>query len=64
VKKKGPAQLRIYNLGNTSFVTVPDLVDILERLLKVRTNENLISMPSDGDVPFTHANVSFAFPLS
>jgi UDP-glucuronate 4-epimerase len=27
-KKKGPAQYRIYNLGNTSPVTVPTLVKI------------------------------------
>lgn len=59
-KKKGPAQLRIYNLGNTSPVSVPDLVNILERLLKVKANKNIISMPSNGDVPFTHANVSLA----
>nr|ABR16292.1 unknown [Picea sitchensis] len=59
-KKKGPAQLRIYNLGNTSPVSVPDLVNILERLLKVKAKKNIISMPSNGDVPFTHANVSLA----
>lgn len=59
-KKKGPAQLRIYNLGNTSPVSVPNLVNILERLLKVKAKKNIISMPSNGDVPFTHANVSLA----
>jgi len=59
-KKKGPAQLRIYNLGNTSPVSVPDLVSILERLLKVKAKKNVITMPSNGDVPFTHANVSLA----
>lgn len=59
-KKTGPAQLRVYNLGNTSPVSVPDLVNILERLLKVNANRNLIKMPANGDVPFTHANVSLA----
>lgn len=59
-KKKGPAQLRIYNLGNTSPVSVPDLVNILERLLKVNAKKNVITMPSNGDVPYTHANVSLA----
>lgn len=59
-KKKGPAQLRIYNLGNTSPVSVPDLVNILERLLKVKAKKNVITMPSNGDVPYTHANVSLA----
>ncbi|KAJ6889298.1 hypothetical protein NC652_030169 [Populus alba x Populus x berolinensis] len=32
--KKGPAQLRVYNLGNTSPVPVRKLVNILEKLLK------------------------------
>eukprot|EP00252_Welwitschia_mirabilis_P002172 TRINITY_DN12083_c0_g2_i1.p1 TRINITY_DN12083_c0_g2~~TRINITY_DN12083_c0_g2_i1.p1 ORF type:complete len:439 (-),score=50.45 TRINITY_DN12083_c0_g2_i1:61-1377(-) len=59
-KKTGPAQLRVYNLGNTSPVTVPELVSILERLLKVKAHRNVIRMPSNGDVPFTHANVSLA----
>lgn len=59
-KKKGPAKLRIYNLGNTSPVSVPDLVNILERLLKVNAKKNVITMPSNGDVPYTHANVSLA----
>nr|XP_033509719.1 UDP-glucuronate 4-epimerase 4-like [Nicotiana tomentosiformis] len=36
-KKKGPAQLRVFNLGNTSPVPVSDLVSILVRLLKVNT---------------------------
>ncbi|QCE14429.1 UDP-glucuronate 4-epimerase [Vigna unguiculata] len=35
-KKKGPAQLRIFNLGNTSLVPVSELVAILEKLLKVK----------------------------
>ncbi|AEC10537.1 UDP-D-glucuronate 4-epimerase 4 [Arabidopsis thaliana] len=59
-KKRGPAQLRVFNLGNTSPVPVSDLVRILERQLKVKAKKNLIKMPRNGDVPFTHANISLA----
>ncbi|XP_010544649.1 PREDICTED: UDP-glucuronate 4-epimerase 4 [Tarenaya hassleriana] len=59
-KKKGPAQLRVFNLGNTSPVPVSDLVGILERLLKVKAKRNIMKMPRNGDVPFTHANISSA----
>lgn len=59
-KKKGPAMLRIFNLGNTSPVTVPVLVEILEKHLKVKAVKQFIKMPRNGDVPFTHANVSSA----
>ncbi|KAL1546472.1 UDP-glucuronate 4-epimerase 3, variant 2 [Salvia divinorum] len=59
-KKKGPAQLRVYNLGNTSPVPVGDLVSILEKLLKVKAKRLVMKMPRNGDVPFTHANISLA----
>ena len=59
-KKTGPAQLRIFNLGNTSPVSVPTLVDILERHLKVKAKRDSFDMPRNGDVPFTHANISAA----
>lgn len=59
-KKKGPAQFRIFNLGNTSPVTVPNLVSILEKLLKVKAKQNIVAMPGNGDVPFTHANITLA----
>nr|GFA99628.1 UDP-glucuronate 4-epimerase 1 [Tanacetum cinerariifolium] len=59
-KKKGPAPYRIYNLGNTSPVTVPTLVNILEKNLKIKAKKNVIEMPGNGDVPFTHANISLA----
>ncbi|XP_022857957.1 UDP-glucuronate 4-epimerase 3, partial [Olea europaea var. sylvestris] len=59
-KKKGPAQLRLYNLGNTSPVPVSDLVSILERLLKVKAKRMIIKLPRNGDVQFTHANISLA----
>lgn len=59
-KKKGAAQYRIFNLGNTSPVTVPKLVSILEKYLKVKAKKNVIEMPGNGDVPFTHANISHA----
>ncbi|WVZ04655.1 hypothetical protein V8G54_018001 [Vigna mungo] len=60
-KKRGPAQLRIYNLGNTSPVPVGNLVSILEGLLNTKAKKHVIKMPSNGDVPYTHANVSLAF---
>ncbi|XP_047322590.1 UDP-glucuronate 4-epimerase 1-like [Impatiens glandulifera] len=59
-KKTGPAPYRIYNLGNTSPVTVPTLVSILEKHLKVKAKKNVLDMPGNGDVPFTHANISLA----
>ncbi|KAI4356788.1 hypothetical protein L6164_000779 [Bauhinia variegata] len=59
-KKRGPAQLRVFNLGNTSPVPVTDLVSILERLLKTKAKRNIMKLPRNGDVPFTHANISFA----
>nr|TKR91331.1 hypothetical protein D5086_0000224000 [Populus alba] len=59
-KKKGPAQLRVFNLGNTSPVPVTDLVSILERLLKVKAKRHVMKFPRNGDVPYTHANISYA----
>ncbi|KAK6944296.1 NAD-dependent epimerase/dehydratase [Dillenia turbinata] len=59
-KKRGPALYRIFNLGNTSPVTVPNLVNILERHLKVKAKRNYVEMPGNGDVPFTHANITLA----
>ncbi|KAI3470031.1 hypothetical protein Pfo_026694 [Paulownia fortunei] len=60
-KKRAPAQLRVYNLGNTAPVTVGKLVGILESLLDVKAKKHVIKMPRNGDVPFTHANVSLAY---
>lgn len=60
-KKQGPAQLRVYNLGNTSPVSVGKLVSILEGLLNVKAKKHVIKMPRNGDVPYTHANVSLAY---
>jgi UDP-glucuronate 4-epimerase len=59
-KKRGAATFRTFNLGNTSPVTVPVLVEILEKHLKVEAKKEFIKMPRNGDVPFTHANVSLA----
>ncbi|XP_015878345.3 UDP-glucuronate 4-epimerase 5 [Ziziphus jujuba] len=59
-KKTGPAQLRVYNLGNTSPVMVKKLVSILEKLLKVEARKQVLPMPRNGDVMFTHANLSLA----
>ncbi|XP_047950705.1 UDP-glucuronate 4-epimerase 4-like [Salvia hispanica] len=58
--KRGAAQLRIYNLGNTSPVPVGKLVSILEKLLKVKARKKVLQMPRNGDVLFTHANISLA----
>ncbi|KAJ4846045.1 UDP-glucuronate 4-epimerase 6 [Turnera subulata] len=60
-KKKGPAQLRVYNLGNTSPVPVGKLVSILETLLSTKAKKHVVKMPRNGDVPFTHANVTLAY---
>ncbi|TYI68730.1 hypothetical protein E1A91_D08G108400v1 [Gossypium mustelinum] len=59
-KKRGPAPYRIFNLGNTSPVRVPELENILERHLKLKAKRNIVDMPGNGDVPFTHANISLA----
>lgn len=59
-KKKGAAQLRIYNLGNTQPVPVTKLVSILERVLKVKANRVMLKMPRNGDVQYTHANITLA----
>ncbi|KAL9289800.1 hypothetical protein ACSQ67_024433 [Phaseolus vulgaris] len=59
-EEEGPAQLRVFNLGNTSPVPVSDLVGILERLLKIKAKRNIMKLPRNGDVQFTHANISYA----
>ncbi|KAA8539816.1 hypothetical protein F0562_026508 [Nyssa sinensis] len=59
-KKKGAAQLRVFNLGNTSPVRVSQLVSILEKLLMVKAKKIVLPMPRNGDVLFTHANISSA----
>ncbi|XP_021748128.1 UDP-glucuronate 4-epimerase 3-like [Chenopodium quinoa] len=59
-KKSGAAQLRVFNLGNTSPVPVSDLVSILERLLKVKAKRMVMKLPRNGDVQYTHANISYA----
>ncbi|XP_042393890.1 UDP-glucuronate 4-epimerase 3-like [Zingiber officinale] len=59
-KKHGQAPFRIYNLGNTSPVSVSDLVSILEQLLKVKAVKKFVKMPRNGDVQFTHANITLA----
>ncbi|KAJ8560828.1 hypothetical protein K7X08_022688 [Anisodus acutangulus] len=59
-KKRGPAPYRIFNLGNTSPVSVPMMVGMLEKHLKIKAKKNFVVMPGNGDVPFTHANISSA----
>nr|GFA97143.1 UDP-glucuronate 4-epimerase 3-like [Tanacetum cinerariifolium] len=55
-KKRGPAQLRVINLGNTSSVPVLDLVSILERLLKVKAKRMVMKLPRNGDVTRDEGN--------
>nr|CAD1837193.1 unnamed protein product [Ananas comosus var. bracteatus] len=45
--------------ASTTPVTVPRLVDLLEKHLRVRALRRVVDMPSNGDVPFTHADVPF-----
>ncbi|KAE8668569.1 UDP-glucuronate 4-epimerase 3 [Hibiscus syriacus] len=59
-KKWAPAPYRNFNLGNTSPVKVPTLVSILEKHLKLKAKKKTVDMPGNGDVPFTHANISLA----
>ncbi|KAK8559157.1 hypothetical protein V6N13_098756 [Hibiscus sabdariffa] len=59
-KKRGPAPYRNFNLGNTSPVKVPTLVNILEKHLRMKAKRKIVEMPGNGDVPFTHANISLA----
>ncbi|MBA0845787.1 hypothetical protein Goarm_022328 [Gossypium armourianum] len=59
-KKREPAQLRIFNLGNTSPVPVSRLVSILEKILKVKAKKKVVPLPRNGDVEFTHANITLA----
>ena len=51
-KKRGLAQLRIYNLGNMSPIPVGKLDSILESLLNTKAKKRVLYM---------HANVSLAF---
>nr|CAD1839097.1 unnamed protein product [Ananas comosus var. bracteatus] len=50
-EKRGPAQLRVYNLGNTSPVPVGRMVAILEELLGKKAKTHVVTMPRNGDVP-------------
>lgn len=59
-KKKGPAEFRIFNLGNTTPVPVSRLVSLLEKILKVKAETKVLPLPRNGDVEFTHANISLA----
>lgn len=59
-KRGPPPPLRIFNLGNTNPVSVATLVSILEEELGTKAKRTVIRMPRNGDVPFTHANVTAA----
>ena len=51
--------LEVYNLGNKSPVAVMDMINMLERLLGEPAEKEMKPI-SDGDVLFTHANVTKA----
>ncbi|KAK8939922.1 UDP-glucuronate 4-epimerase 3 [Platanthera guangdongensis] len=55
--KHGAAQLRVFNLGNTSPVPVVELVSIPERHLKVKAKRKFGKMPRNGDVLFTGSGI-------
>lgn len=52
--------LEVYNLGNKSPVEVKDMISMLEKLLGEPAEKQMRPI-SDGDVLFTHANVTKAF---
>ncbi|KQJ99081.1 UDP-glucuronate 4-epimerase 6 [Brachypodium distachyon] len=51
---------RVYNIGNTEPVPVARMVAVLEKLLGKKARKRVVAMPRNGDVLFTHANVSLA----
>jgi UDP-glucuronate 4-epimerase len=56
--KTGHVGLCIFNLGMLVLQTLlPTLVDILEKYLNLKSKREIVKMPSDGDVPFTNANI-------
>ncbi|KAL9664448.1 hypothetical protein QQ045_019849 [Rhodiola kirilowii] len=57
-KKRGHAQFRIINLGNTNPVPVGKLLSILESLFRKPAKRKVVQMPRNGDVRYTH--ISFA----
>ncbi|XP_066316705.1 UDP-glucuronate 4-epimerase 6-like [Miscanthus floridulus] len=59
-KKHGPTLLHVYNLSNTTPVAVTRMVAILEKFLGKKAHKHVITMPTNGDVSFMHANVSHA----
>ncbi|CAD6204362.1 unnamed protein product [Miscanthus lutarioriparius] len=59
-KKRRPAPLYVYKLGNTSPVGVTRMVAILEKLLGKKVHRRIVTMPTNGGVPFAHANVCHA----
>jgi len=52
--------VRVFNLGNANPVSVATLVSILEDELGVKAKRTVMRMPRNGDVPFTHANITAA----
>ncbi|KAJ6821913.1 putative UDP-glucuronate 4-epimerase 3 [Iris pallida] len=59
-RKRGNAEMRTYNLGSATPVPVAELVDVLERVLGVKAVRKVVPMPRNGDVLFTHANITLA----
>ncbi|KAK1401137.1 putative UDP-glucuronate 5-epimerase [Heracleum sosnowskyi] len=59
-RKLMPMRFLSSSLGKRKLKPLSDLVSILERLLKVKANREVMKLPRNGDVQFTHANISFA----
>nr|XP_043626733.1 UDP-glucuronate 4-epimerase 1-like [Erigeron canadensis] len=58
--KNGSAPYRIFNLGNTSPTTVPDLLTILENILKMKATKEVVDMCGNGEDIFARVNISLA----
>jgi UDP-glucuronate 4-epimerase len=56
---EAPPGYRVYNLGESSTVTLADLVALLERATGVRAKRKVLP-PQPGDVPATWADISLA----
>lgn len=57
---KQAAEFRLYNLGNTHVVTVTEMVQTLQELLKRRAKIEYVPLGATGDVLRTNANITAA----
>lgn len=56
---QAPPGFRVYNLGESTTISLDDLVALLERATGIRATRNYLP-PEPGDVPVTHAEISRA----